>query len=220
MVERYPPEINHEGWPRLVRKLAEERRLRGRRHRLRHLHAGAQAVHRAGHGRPRPADGEDPHDHGEVGLHRLGLHPDGARRRARAEEDRSRATSSCSIGSGVGYNQAAVAMRVRDAARRPPRRARAADAGKTALVRRRDRRTPTPTRPRRAAPTAPARVPRPADLRPRKGDRFGLLADNSVEFLDCSSPPAKAGVDRRAADHAADRARARTHRRRQRHARR
>jgi 3-oxoacyl-[acyl-carrier-protein] synthase-3 len=24
MVQRYPPEINHEGWPRLVRRLAQE----------------------------------------------------------------------------------------------------------------------------------------------------------------------------------------------------
>ena len=94
MAERYPPEINHEGWPRLVRRLAKEGGLRPRRRRPDHLHAGAQALHRPRHGRPRDSAREGPHDHGEVGLHRLGLHPDGSRRRPRAGKGEERATSS------------------------------------------------------------------------------------------------------------------------------
>ena len=112
MYERYPPEINNEGWPRLVRAGREERRLRRQRHRFPHLHPGAQADHRAGDGRPRPAD---------------------VRRRTRSWRQWGYTGSACIpmalddalqekkikpgdlvvlVGSGVGYNQAAAAFRV------------------------------------------------------------------------------------------------------------
>jgi len=48
------------------------------------LHATQPAHNRVDDGRARPADGQDSLDHGQVGLHRLGLHPHGPRRRARA----------------------------------------------------------------------------------------------------------------------------------------
>ena len=87
LVERYPPEVNHEGWPRLVRKLAAGCGFAIPRHRFHPLHPGAQGVHRAGDGRPGPAHGEDPHHHGGLRLHRLGLPAHGPGRRPGQEED-------------------------------------------------------------------------------------------------------------------------------------
>ncbi len=55
MVERYPPEVNHEGWPKVVRSAGRQRRLRGLGHRLHDLHPGAEALHRAGDGGSRAA---------------------------------------------------------------------------------------------------------------------------------------------------------------------
>ncbi len=88
MNDRYPPEINHEGWPRLVRNLAKEGGFAVIGHRLHHLHAGAEAVDRARDGRPRPPDGAHAHHHGRVGLHGLGLHPHGPGRCDGEGEDR------------------------------------------------------------------------------------------------------------------------------------
>ena len=118
ILERYPPEINHEGWPRLVRRVAKE---------------GGFAVAdidfiiftqvrkpsielvMADLGLPM----EKTHTIMErVGLHRLGLHPDGARRRPRRRVRSAEGRSGRDVGSGVGYNQAGG--RVPDAVRPGP----------------------------------------------------------------------------------------------------
>ncbi len=89
MYDRYPPEINNEGWPAVVREVAKNGGFAVERHRLRHLHAGAPADDRIGDGRSQAADGKDAHGHGEMGLYRVGVYSDGAARRLRAEEDQA-----------------------------------------------------------------------------------------------------------------------------------
>ncbi|MEZ4769448.1 MAG: hypothetical protein R2844_13600 [Caldilineales bacterium] len=59
LLQRYPPDVNHENWPRIVRLLAERRRACRARHRPGHLHPGAPVVHQACDGGPGPAAGED-----------------------------------------------------------------------------------------------------------------------------------------------------------------
>ncbi len=76
MIERYPPEVNHEGWPKVVTVAGGQRWFRGLGHRLHDLHPGAEALDRARDVGPRSADGADAHGDGEVGLHRIGVRAD------------------------------------------------------------------------------------------------------------------------------------------------
>ena len=90
MIERYPPEINHEGWPRLVRKLAA-----GCGFEVpdidfiifTQVRKGSIELVMADLGLPME---QDPHHHGGVGLHRLGLHPHGPGRRPGQAQDQLR----------------------------------------------------------------------------------------------------------------------------------
>ena len=81
--KKYPSEVNTEGWPAIVRDVLREVRPDSGRRGALSLHAGQPEHDQRGHGEARSADVAHAHGHGQVGLHRLGLHPDGAGRRRR-----------------------------------------------------------------------------------------------------------------------------------------
>ena len=76
LLQPYPPDINHINWPKIVRDVGRARRFCSARPRPDHLHPGAAAVHQGGDGGPGLAAEQDALDHGRVGLHGFGLHPD------------------------------------------------------------------------------------------------------------------------------------------------
>ncbi len=95
-IERYPPEVNHEGWPKVVRQLAANGGFavadidfliftQVRKGSIELVMAGVSACRMDAH----------PHGDGEVGLHRLGLRADGPARRARPRARSPKATWSC-----------------------------------------------------------------------------------------------------------------------------
>jgi len=112
LIERYPPEVNHEGWPRLVRRLAKD---------------GGFALDEIDHliftqvrkpsigvvmddlGLPVERAHTIMEDHGYTGSACLGMAFDDAVRRGKVRNGELVVF----VGSGVGYNQAGAAFRVR-----------------------------------------------------------------------------------------------------------
>ena len=105
------PEINHEGWPRLVRRLADEGRLRGGRHRPPDLHPGPQAdsieLVMADLGLPLERTHTVMEEWGYTGSACVPMALHDAREKGKIQPG----DLVVLVGSGVGYNQAAVAFR-------------------------------------------------------------------------------------------------------------
>ncbi len=87
MLERYPPEVNHEGWPKVVRALAANGGFEVSDIDFTiFTQVRKPSIELVMEDLGLPME-QDPHGDGEVGLHRFGLCADRPRRRPRAGED-------------------------------------------------------------------------------------------------------------------------------------
>ncbi len=108
--KKYPAEVNTEGLARHRRRRAGEGRTDAGRCRALPLHAGQPEHHQVRDGEDESPLGAHAHGYGQVGLHGLGLHPDGlGRRRAGREVEGRRLFVMCA--SGGGLNMACAAFR-------------------------------------------------------------------------------------------------------------